>query len=201
MAHWGWYWGVKKKHIAKRLCSSLANIDSFQLQKANSMKIFYIQSNSTTVVTGVEHKDHLKINIGKQAQTAYEIPIDKIPCHYGGFRPYFRCPLCNCRSRLLYFDGKSLLLCRKCLNLSYETQQLRTSRRLEYMATKAKKLIKEKGGSVKYNKKPPKMHRATYQLLRNKVYDYEGKSDRARLNEIVQWFGAEKTKWLTDGFI
>ncbi len=200
MAHWGWYWGIKKKHIAKRLCSSLANIDSFQLQKANSMKIFYIQSNGTTVVTGVEHKDHLRINIGKQAQTAYEIPIEKIPCHYGGFRPYFRCPLCERRSRMLYFDGKSLLLCRKCLNLSYETQQLRTSRRLDYMATKVKKLIKEKGGSVKYNKKPPHMHHATYYNMRSKIIDYEGKSEQAHMDEMVQWFGAERVSAFFNGF-
>ena len=33
MTHWGWYWNVKKKHIAKKLCSNLRSIDSFKIQK------------------------------------------------------------------------------------------------------------------------------------------------------------------------
>jgi hypothetical protein len=176
----------------------MASIDSFRIQKSNGVHLFYIQSNGTNLVAGVRHKDHFKVSIGKQAHTAYKIPIDKIPCHYGGFRSYFRCPLCDSRSRMLYFDEKSLLLCRKCLNLSYESQQLRPTLRLYSMTEKIKKMVNEKGGDLKFNEKPPKMHTATYKRLRNKLFDYEGKEEQARMNEMVQWFGAERVSKFFD---
>jgi hypothetical protein len=33
MVHWGWYWKVKKKHIKRVICSTLARIDYFALYK------------------------------------------------------------------------------------------------------------------------------------------------------------------------
>ena len=36
MAHWGWYWKVKKKHVKRVLCSTLPRIDSFALYKGGA---------------------------------------------------------------------------------------------------------------------------------------------------------------------
>jgi len=33
MAHWGWYWKIKKRHKRKRTCSGIDTIDSFDMFK------------------------------------------------------------------------------------------------------------------------------------------------------------------------
>jgi len=46
------------------------------------------------------------------------IPLEHTPCHYGGSRPWFRCPRCTRRVAVLYGEGK-LFLCRHCCGLTY----------------------------------------------------------------------------------
>lgn len=156
------------------------------------MRAFYITINDTMTISALGYSDHLKVILGKQSNHTYIIPIDKQPCHYGGFRSYFRCPLCDNRSRMLYFDEKSLLLCRKCLNLSYKSQQLRAALRYDYMIKKIINAVKGKGGDVALHEKPPKMHYATYYNIRSKIIDYETKAEQARLDGMVQLFGEER---------
>lgn len=43
------------------------------------------------------------------------------PCHYGGSRPWFRCPVCRSRTALLYMRA-GRFACRKCQRVSYSTQ-------------------------------------------------------------------------------
>ena len=46
--------------------------------------------------------------------------IERVPCRFGGWRPYFRCA-CNRRVVKLYSAGQ-LLLCRHCYNLPYSSK-------------------------------------------------------------------------------
>lgn len=63
----------------------------------------------------------------------YSIPLVKTPCHLGGARWWFSCPLsrnnvkCGRRVRKLYLDG-NYFGCRHCHNLTYRTQQESDSR-------------------------------------------------------------------------
>lgn len=68
------------------------------------------------------------------------------------------------------------------------------------MAKKIKKMLKDKGGDLDFDEKPPHMHHATYQRLRSKLIDYEGKEEQARMDEMVQWFGAERVAAFFNGF-
>ena len=43
------------------------------------------------------------------------------PCHYGGSRPWFQCPVCQSRTALLYLRA-GRFACRKCQRVSYSTQ-------------------------------------------------------------------------------
>lgn len=43
------------------------------------------------------------------------------PCHYGGSRPWFVCPVCQCRTALLYMRS-GRFACRNCQRVSYATQ-------------------------------------------------------------------------------
>lgn len=103
------------------------------------------------------------------------IAIDKLTCNYGGFRYFFKCPLCQKRMRFLYFAEQSIFLCRNCLNLSYASQRLCPTWRHAHMQDKVKELIKQKGGDLDAYKKPPKMHYDTYRRLKDKYFYYEDK--------------------------
>jgi len=54
----------------------------------------------------------------------YEVLIETTPCHYGGERWWFLCPVCFRRCRILYQPpDQSVFACRICHNLSYKSQQ------------------------------------------------------------------------------
>lgn len=171
MTHWGWYWKIKKQHIPRTLCSTLVSIDSFKL----------LQNNNTTsgfTVTPLNIRatikdDHLQVTYGKRKEISYSITIDKLTCNFGGFRYFFRCPLCKQRMRLLYFAQNSIFLCRKCLNLGYVSQRLRSNLRYDYMSSKVKEIVKKKGGSLDQYKKPPQMHLNSFKQLQDKQYSYK----------------------------
>ena len=50
------------------------------------------------------------------------LDLDWTPCHFGGQRPWFRCPGCQRRVAVLCLDGK-WFLCRHCYELPYGSQQ------------------------------------------------------------------------------
>jgi hypothetical protein len=54
----------------------------------------------------------------------YPVPLESIPCRYGGGRQYFRCPNRNCNRRceVLYSCGAHFL-CRKCCGYLYPSQK------------------------------------------------------------------------------
>lgn len=142
MNHWGLYWKVKQKHIPRTICSKLLQIDSFNLFKTNELAGFRIEP---LKINAKRIEDHLIITYRKNKKHAYSISIDKRPCNYGGYRCYFKCPLCQTRMRILYLEENSMFLCRKCLNLAYQSQQMRPTKRYEYMSDKIKKFIENKG--------------------------------------------------------
>lgn len=66
---------------------------------------------------------------GQSMKFAYVVGLDNTPCHYGGKRWWFRCPECGRRCRVLYIPpNEGVFSCRKCHNLTYESQQEGKSR-------------------------------------------------------------------------
>jgi hypothetical protein len=104
---------------------------------------------------------------GKLAQQ--RVPITWTACHLGGGRPWFGCPGCGRRAALLYSVGGSFL-CRLCRELIYESQQEPVWFR---GITEAQKIRMRLGGSPNlvepFPDKPARMHRRTYQRLRNRA--------------------------------
>lgn len=190
MTHWGWYWKVKKKHLKRVVCSTLARIDSFALYKEGAKKC---STAGFTVeplqVRAYAYPNHLTITYRNRKEHSYTIAIDKLPCNYGGLRCFFKCPLCHKRMRFLYFGQQSVFLCRRCLNLGYESQRLRPTRRYDHKSDKIKAAVKARGGDIDRCAKPPRMHKANYDRLRRKQFYYESKSHQASNDELRTWYG------------
>lgn len=191
--HWGWYWKVKKKHIAKPLCSwaSFVEIDSFKMFK-----------NKECVRLVKESVDRVSFTIPKYSLTAtlqdddslsvtfqggsYTIPVEQKPCHYGGFYYFFHCPACKARMRKLYcIQGR--YLCRKCAHLGYSTQRLSPYWRCIYMGAKVKAKLENHAGSLE--QKPPWMKEHTFQKLRRKYIRYDVRAYAAAKRDVLEWYG------------
>lgn len=197
MNHWGWYWTVKKKHISRTLCSKLISIDSFKILQQNNNVGFTIQP---LEIKAKLAGDHLEVTFRNRKDHSYAIQIDKLTCNYGGFRHYFKCPLCQCRMRILYFAENSIFICRKCLNLSYKSQKLRPTERYRQMSQKIKDQIKDKGGNIDFYNKPKYMHIDTYEKLKSKQFYYEAKSHQASNQELREWYGSKIEPHLDEYF-
>lgn len=74
MAHWGWFWKLKKKHQARTLCSKLTSIDSFKLIKNDDFPGFIVQPMD---IKANLHENGLQVNYRKRKEHSYIIPIDK----------------------------------------------------------------------------------------------------------------------------
>jgi len=101
------------------------------------------------------------------------ITLDWTSCHYGGQRPWFRCPGCQRRVAVLYGYDR-LFLCRHCYRLPY-TSQCET--RLDRLSRKLRKLQDRIGHQ--YNRKPKGMHWHTWERLWDQALDVEMTRDLA----------------------
>jgi hypothetical protein len=66
---------------------------------------------------------------GEMKNYDYKVPLTTTPCHFGGHRYWFQCPLnkngayCGRRVGILYLCG-SLFGCRHCHNLTYSSRNI-----------------------------------------------------------------------------
>lgn len=193
--HWGWYWNVKRGHTPKARCSwqRFSTIDSFSMFKNTALLNMIKQSKDRISLTIPEYNLTAILNDDDSLAVqfdggSYVILVEKKSCNFGGFYYFFRCPGCNARMRKLYcIQGR--YLCRKCGNLAYHCQKLRTSERYALMRCKVKDTLQNKGGSL--NKRPPRMQEHTFQKMRQKYVTYDEKSFDALNNELGLWFGYE----------
>ena len=101
------------------------------------------------------------------------VPIDYTPCHYGGSRPWFRCPNCLKRVGLLY-DARGAFSCRHCSGLAYRTQ---SESELDRLFTKKHKFERSISDESGYPSKPKGMHQTTWRKLMNRYIRYQKASD------------------------
>jgi hypothetical protein len=94
------------------------------------------------------------------------------PCHFGGWRPWFRCPACRRRVAIVYVGWR--FACRHCHGLYYSSQRHRG--RWSAMH-KLQRLRDRLGGSANlmepFPAKPRHMHWATYDRLRGEAMKLE----------------------------
>jgi hypothetical protein len=144
---------------------------------------------SSLLIPFRSEKDRILLNDPEgrhNGQAALVIPLDRLPCHYGGFRTWFRCPRCNRRTTSLY-GFSTLLACRECQNLTYESQQ---KNKIDRLIDRVHRIFEqlgspETGALSAIPKRPFRMGRKSYSKLRIEAEDTQDLLREA----IIQRFG------------
>lgn len=100
------------------------------------------------------------------------VDITRTPCHYGGQRPWFRCPCCRARVAVLYLKA-GRFRCRKCQRLRYVTQGMDTCARTWRKQSKLEAKLDTHG------RKPKGMHWRTYERISQGIMQCEMARDDA----------------------
>jgi hypothetical protein len=108
----------------------------------------------------------------------YPVRIARTPCRYGGSRPWFRCPRCQCRRAVLYgtaSDGR--FGCRNCMRLGYASEAEdalgRTWRRQRRLAAR----LGAEDDTDMHPPRPKGMHQRTYERVLNQIWACEASRD------------------------
>lgn len=119
---------------------------------------------------------------GRGDEHVETLEIVRVPCRFGGERPYFICQGRSdgdgCRRRVgkLYLSGKRLL-CRHCCQLTYESQCEDRLMRLRRKASKAVARLDARASSCFDVQRPKGMWRRTYDRLHRRAFELEWEAD------------------------
>ena len=94
---------------------------------------FYEPSEAARANVDEPPKIHLNLIYRSGGQDVDQsVPIDPVPQHFGGWRPWLRCPDCRHRCKYIYLPpaGSALVrrfACRECHSLTYRSSNLSRS--------------------------------------------------------------------------
>ena len=120
---------------------------------------------------------------GDEWQSVEEpVPIVRVPCPFGGSRPYFLCPgvvngvTCGRRAAKLHGLGR-YFLCRHCYRLAYGSQ---SEGGWDRALRRANKIRQRLGGDpgMAFPDRPKGMWRRTYDRLRDNAFEAEILADQ-----------------------
>lgn len=104
----------------------------------------------------------------------YPVWIERTTCHYGGSRPWFRCPRCHRRCAVIYGvanDGR--FGCRRCMRLAYASE---ADDKLSRLWRKLRKLEAKLGEDYR---RPKGMRHRTYERIFAQMDEVEERKDAA----------------------
>jgi hypothetical protein len=100
------------------------------------------------------------------------VPLERVPCRFGGWRVWFQCPWCDRRCALLYgLSGDGYFACRLCLKLVYASEAEDKLGRLWRKQSKLEAKLREDGG------RPKGMRARTYERYLARIDDLEEARD------------------------
>lgn len=99
------------------------------------------------------------------------VDLEHTPCHYGGTRPWFRCPRCGRRVAKLY--GGAAFWCRQCYGLAYRSQAEGFADRCYRKANKMRARLGGEPGALSILLKPKWMRWPTYDRLAGEIRELE----------------------------
>ena len=181
-----------KKNITESYCS----IDVRQWQRNGMLSDGHRfrtnwsigQSMSLQLQTRVEagclvFQSSLKEPDSESQNWSQTIFIDRTPCHLGGERPWFLCPVRGCGRRvaILYFAGS--FACRHCCNLAYASQRQSPETRSANRVNKTRAKLGWKPGFLNgVEWKPKGMHWKTFGRL---IREHENEVARTKILLLI----------------
>jgi hypothetical protein len=96
------------------------------------------------------------------------VPVESMPCNFGGLRFWFRCPVERCTRRVakLYFLSLGIFACRHCCDLVYESQREPADSRAIRRADRIRQRLGWKPGILNGpGEMPAGMHGNTFRRL------------------------------------
>lgn len=116
----------------------------------------------------------------------YRVVLEWTPCHFGGERPWFRCPASGCGRRVALLYCAGLFACRRCCDLAYASQNdSGTDRAVRRSNTIRKKLGWKPGFFSPQGSKPKGMHWRTYRSLKAEHQARERRASRKMMQALV----------------
>jgi hypothetical protein len=127
---------------------------------------------------------HRRLGPGGWGESNYTVGLTWTPCHLGGRRAWWHCPVVGCGRRVAILYGGLVFACRQCHRLGYrvelETEEDRAARR----ANKLRQRLEWVPGVFHgVGPKPKGMHWRTYWRLRLSYHEAEA--------EVLQNIGAQ----------
>jgi hypothetical protein len=114
----------------------------------------------------------------------YPVAIVRTPCHYGGMRPWFRCPRCQSRRAVLYgIAGDGRFGCRYCMRLAYSSEAESVGDRITRRLHKLEARIGEDG------EKPKWMRLKTFDRICDELQRLDNQWGVAVLGRLLHRFG------------
>lgn len=166
-------YGSGRRYSSKRVTSYMWRLDVYYLHKhgmlaAGRVSTLSWNRNGEQVASiGIWAEEgciilkyHNRSRGGDSEYKEYPVALEWTACHFGGQRPWFRCPSCGRRVGVLY--GGSIYACRHCHNLSYDCQREALHSRL---LSRALKIRDRLGWESDWGPKPKGMHWKTFERL------------------------------------
>ncbi len=143
----------------------------------------------------------VRIGGGEWEAVEENINIARVPCRFGGSRPYFLCPgvvngvTCGRRVAKLHGLGR-YFLCRHCYRLAYASQ---SEGGWDRALRRANKIRQRLGGDpgMAFPDRPKGMWRRTYDRLRDNAFEAEMLADQIfviRAEQLLARLGGPKRK-------
>lgn len=100
-------------------------------------------------------------------ENRYPVDLEWTDCHFGGQRPWFRCPAAGCTRRVAILYGGGIFACRDCLDLAYPSQNESEFDRAARRADRIRRRLGWQPGILNAAgwKKPKGMHWRTFSRL------------------------------------
>jgi hypothetical protein len=149
---------------------------------------------------GVDLSYRVRASGGEWQDVRETVRIVRVPCQFGGARPYFICPgvvngiACERRVAKLYADGR-YFLCRHCCGLAYASQREDEMDRALRRANKIRvRLGGQPGMASTFPDRPRGMWRRTYERLEESVYAAEQRADAALAVKFARLVKADQPR-------
>ena len=119
----------------------------------------------------------------------YPIHLSWTACHFGGQRPWFKCPAKGCDRRVAKLYGGRIFACRHCFDLAYQSQRECYGDRMTRHADKIRERLGWMPGILNpKGTKPKGMHWSTFERLESE-HDYYVKKSCAAIEEKLNFSG------------